>query len=130
MIVAETVVLWPLVSTTCETRSEVANRSVGVRLVVVDAAAREGQRILAAQSAEWKDVLRGRPTRSDKEVVRGRELEPNPEAYVPLSVREARRARKLRDDLWSYVWVNFMSVILLFTALAIACYRVGAQSCH
>jgi len=68
--------------------------------------------------------------RSDKEVVRGRELEPDPEACVPLIVRESRRARKLRDDLWPYVWVNFMSVILLFTALAIACYRVGAQSCH
>jgi hypothetical protein len=101
-----------------------------VRLVVVDAAARQGQKILAAQWAEWKDVLRGGPMRSDKEVVRGKELEPDPEAYVPLTVREARRARKLRDDLWPYVWVNFMSVIVLFTALAIACYRVGAQSCH
>lgn len=55
------------------------------------------------------------------------------EECVPLSVREARQARqaiKRRDDLWRYVWINFVSVILLFTALAIACYRLGAQSCH
>jgi hypothetical protein len=51
------------------------------------------------------------------------------EEWVPLSVREARRAREMRDDLWPYVWMNFVSMILLFAALAIACYRVGAQSC-
>jgi hypothetical protein len=45
-------------------------------------------------------------------------------------VREARRAQKEVDDLWPYVWMNFLSVILLFSALAIVCYRVGAQSCH
>jgi len=52
------------------------------------------------------------------------------EEWVPLSVREARRARERRDELWPYVWMNFVSIILLFSALAIACYRVGAQSCH
>jgi hypothetical protein len=52
------------------------------------------------------------------------------ENWVPLSVREARRARERRDDLWPYVWMSFASMVLLFTALAIACYRVGAQSCH
>jgi hypothetical protein len=51
------------------------------------------------------------------------------EAWVPLSVREARRARERRDDLWPYVWVNFVAMILLFSALAIACYRAGAPSC-
>jgi len=59
---------------------------------------------------------------------RRRGTERQPEECVPLSVREARRAR--RDDLWPYVWMNFISVILLFSALAIACYRVGARSCH
>jgi hypothetical protein len=49
--------------------------------------------------------------------------------WVPLSVREARRDRERRDDLWPYVWMNFVSIILLFSALAIACYRVGARSC-
>ncbi len=52
------------------------------------------------------------------------------EEWVPLSVREARQARARRDDLWPYVWMNFVSLILLFSALAIACYRVGARSCH
>jgi hypothetical protein len=64
-------------------------------------------------------------TPSDRE--RG---EPSAEEWVPMSVREARRAQKEVDDLWPYVWMNFVSVILLFSALAIACYRVGAQSCH
>ena len=130
MTVAETVVLWPLVSTTYETRSAASNRSPRCGWWLWTRRRVRGKKVLAAQWAEWKDVLRGGPMRSDKEVVRGKELEPDPEAYVPLSVRQARRARKLRDDLWPYVWVNFMSVILLFTALAIACYRVGAQSCH
>ena len=123
--------LWPLISNNLRGSFRGCQPLTGVRLVAVDAvAAREEQKIVAAQWAESKDVLRGGPMRSDKEVVRGKELEPDPKAYVPLSVREARRARELRDDLWPYVWVNFMSVILLFTALAIACYRVGAQSCH
>ena len=52
------------------------------------------------------------------------------EEWVPLSVRETRRARERRDDLWPYVWMNFASMILLFGAVAIACYRMGAQSCH
>lgn len=52
------------------------------------------------------------------------------EECVPASVREAREAIKRRDDLWRYVWMNFVSVILLFTALAIACFRLGAQGCH
>ena len=51
-----------------------------------------------------------------------------PEEWVPLSVREARRARKRRDDLWPYVWVNFVSMILLFAAAVIMAYRIGARS--
>ena len=68
--------------------------------------------------------------RSDKEVVRGKELEPDPKAYVPLSVREARRARKLRDDLWPYIWMNFASILILAVTLAIVGYRIGVRSCH
>ncbi len=52
------------------------------------------------------------------------------EEWVPLSVREARRARKMRDGLWPYMWMSFASVILLAAALAIMAYRMGAQSCH
>ena len=96
MTVAETLVLWPLVSTTYETRSEASNRSLGCGWWLWPQRRRgRGKKGLAAQWAEWKDVLRGGPMRSDKEVVRGKELEADPEAYVPLSVREARRARKM-----------------------------------
>ena len=52
------------------------------------------------------------------------------EEWVPLSVREARRARKKREDLWPYVWINLVSMLLLFTAAVIMAYRVGAQGCH
>ncbi len=72
---------------------------------------------------------------SDKEArtnsqceVSGEIQESDVEKCVPLSVREARRARERRDDLWLYVWINFVSMILLFSALAIECFRVGAQS--
>lgn len=53
-----------------------------------------------------------------------------PEQYVPLVIREARRVRASRDKLWPYIWMNLVSMILLFSALAIACYRVGAQRFH
>ena len=52
------------------------------------------------------------------------------ENCVPLSVREARRARKMRDDLWPYVWMNFASMVLLFAAAVIMAYRMGGQSCR
>ncbi len=52
------------------------------------------------------------------------------EEWVPLSVREAQRTRERRDDLWPYVWMNFVSMILLFAAAVIMVYRVGAHSCH
>jgi hypothetical protein len=52
------------------------------------------------------------------------------EECVPLSVREARRARKMREDLWPYLWITFASVILLAAALRIMAYRMGVQSCH
>jgi len=52
------------------------------------------------------------------------------EGWVPLSVREARRARERRDDLWPYVWMNFVSMILLIAAAVIMAYRMGAQNCH
>jgi hypothetical protein len=47
------------------------------------------------------------------------------EEWVPLSVREARRARERRDELWPYVLVNFVSMIILLVTLAIVCYRMG-----
>ncbi len=49
------------------------------------------------------------------------------EKWVPLSVREARRARGRREDLWPYVWMNFASMIILVIALAIFCCRIGHQ---
>lgn len=49
------------------------------------------------------------------------------EAWVPLSVWEARQARERRDDLWPYIWVNFVSMILLFAAAVIMAYRMGAR---
>jgi hypothetical protein len=52
------------------------------------------------------------------------------ENWVPLSVREARRARERRDGLWPYVWMNFASILILAATLAILSYRIGAQSCH
>jgi hypothetical protein len=56
--------------------------------------------------------------------------EPNVENWVPLSVREARRARERRDELWPYVWMNFASILILAATLAIVSYRMAAQSCH
>jgi hypothetical protein len=55
---------------------------------------------------------------------------PEVEQWVPLSVREARRPREMRDDLWPYVWINLASMLLLFAAAVIMAYRMGAQSCH
>lgn len=52
------------------------------------------------------------------------------EEWVPLSVGEARLARKGRDDLWPYVWMNFISMILLISAAVIMAYRLGTESCH
>jgi hypothetical protein len=56
--------------------------------------------------------------------------EPDVEDWVPLSVREARQARKMRADLWPQIWMSFASVIILAAALAILTYRMGAQNCH
>jgi hypothetical protein len=52
------------------------------------------------------------------------------EQYVPVVVREARLPRKRQEDLWPYVWMNFVSMVLLFAAAVIIAYRMGAQSCH
>jgi hypothetical protein len=74
---------------------------------------------------------------SDKEArtssrceVSGEIPESDVENWVPLSVREARQARKMRGNLRPYVWMNFASILILAAALAIITYRVGAQSCH
>ena len=129
MTVAETVAPRALVSTSYETRSDVANR-----LPVCDwwlwtrRRGRGGEFWLL--SGRMERCTGGSLVRSDKEVVRGKELEPDPEAYVPLSVREARRARKMRGDLWPYVWMNFASILILAATLAILTHRIGAQSRH
>jgi hypothetical protein len=52
------------------------------------------------------------------------------ENWVPLSVREARKARKRREDVWPWVWMSFASVVILVITLAILGYWVEAQSCH
>jgi hypothetical protein len=52
------------------------------------------------------------------------------ENWVPLSVREARQARKMREDLLPYVRMNFVSSTLLAAALGIMAYRMGVQCCH
>ncbi len=74
--------------------------------------------------------------RSDKEArtsgqceVSGEIPEPDVEKWEPLSVREARRARSMRDGVWPHLWMSFASVIILLVTLAIVCYRMGAQSC-
>jgi hypothetical protein len=56
--------------------------------------------------------------------------EPGVEACIPLSVREARRARSMRADVWPHIWLSFASIIILALALAILSYRMGAQSCR
>lgn len=75
--------------------------------------------------------------RSDKEAqtsgqcgVSGEIPESDVEKWVPLSVREARQARERRDDIWPYVWMNLVSMILLFAAGVIMAYRMGGRSCH
>jgi hypothetical protein len=50
------------------------------------------------------------------------------EEWVPLSVREARHARRIRVELWPYIWMNFASILILAAALVILRYRIGAQS--
>ena len=65
-----------------------------------------------------------------KNRIDGKDRGAESEEWIPLSVREARRARERRDDLWPYMWMNFVSMILLFAAAVIMAYRMGAQSCH
>jgi len=51
------------------------------------------------------------------------------EEYVPLVIWGARLAREKCDYLWRYVSMNFVPIILLFAATAMA-YRMVAQSCR
>jgi hypothetical protein len=48
------------------------------------------------------------------------------EDHVPLSVRNARRARAARRP---YYWISLGSIIVLVAALLILTYRMGVQSC-
>jgi hypothetical protein len=49
------------------------------------------------------------------------------EEYGPLSVRNARRMRR---DMWPYLWMSFASMIVLAAALAILVFRMGVQRSH
>jgi hypothetical protein len=53
--------------------------------------------------------------------------EPDVQDGVPLSVREARQTRKMREDLWPQIWMSFALVIILAAALAVAAYRLGSH---
>lgn len=51
------------------------------------------------------------------------------EEYVPLVIwGGAASAGEVRLP-WRYVWMNFVSMILLFAAVTMA-YRMGAQNCR
>jgi hypothetical protein len=65
-----------------------------------------------------------------KNCIDGKNRGAESEEWVPLSVREARRARERRDDPWPYIWMNFVSMVLLFVSAVIMACRMGAQSCH
>ena len=49
------------------------------------------------------------------------------EEWVPLSMREARMARVRLRNLWPYVWMNFVSMILLFAAAVVMAYRMASS---
>jgi hypothetical protein len=58
----------------------------------------------------------------------GQRREPGkPSEYIPLGMRSARR---MRNNVWPYIWMSFVSMILLAAALVIVAYRMGAQSCR
>lgn len=52
------------------------------------------------------------------------------EQYVPLAIREARSARARLRSMEPYVWMNLLSVMMLFMSALIMAYRIGAQSCR
>lgn len=58
--------------------------------------------------------------------VQGREPSKASE-YIPLGMRSARQ---MRNNVWPYIWMSFVSIMLLAAALAIVAYRMGAQSCR
>ena len=51
----------------------------------------------------------------------------DPDEYIPLSMRSARR---MRTDVWPYIWMSFASILLLMAALVVLAYRMGAHSCR
>jgi hypothetical protein len=44
--------------------------------------------------------------------------------YIPLGMRSARR---MRSNVWPYIWISFASILLLMAALVILAYRIGAH---
>jgi hypothetical protein len=48
----------------------------------------------------------------------------DPDEYIPLSMRSVRR---MRSNVWPYIWISFASILLLMAALAILAYRIGAH---
>jgi hypothetical protein len=45
-------------------------------------------------------------------------------ACIPLGMRSARR---MRNNVWPYIWISFASILLLMVALVILAYRIGAH---
>jgi hypothetical protein len=49
------------------------------------------------------------------------------EEYIPLGMRSARR---MRNNVWPYIWMSFASILLLMAALVDLAHRMGAHSCR
>jgi hypothetical protein len=47
--------------------------------------------------------------------------------YIPVGMRSFRR---MRNNVWPYIWMSFAAILVLATALAIVAYRMGAQICR
>jgi hypothetical protein len=50
----------------------------------------------------------------------------DPDEYIPPGMRSARR---MRSNLWPYIWISLGSILLLMAALVILAYRIGAHRC-
>lgn len=48
----------------------------------------------------------------------------DPDEYIPFGMRSARR---MRSNVWPYIWISFAWILLLMAALVILAYRIGAH---
>lgn len=48
----------------------------------------------------------------------------DPDEYIPIGMRSTRR---MRSDVWRYVWMSFSSILLLTAAFVILAYRIRAH---